>query len=148
MKLESILKEKNSAFIEAQKQGTPQDELDFTREFLLSLHTFGLSAEEIKIALVCALDDKYANPATILWGKLQEAIYEKYMLDIGTQEKPVIKPVFGCWLNIYTREISTVKPIDLFKEENCCIWISDYHIIGDIDWKNICARAWETFPRG
>lgn len=136
-RLETILKEKNSAFIDAQKQGIPQDERDFTRDFLLSLHTFGLSAEEIKIALVGALNDKTANPFVMPWDRLQQAIYEKYMLDIGTEEKPDIKPCFGCWLNVYSRVISTVKPVDFFAEKNTCIWIKDYRSIGGIDWKDI-----------
>lgn len=135
MKLETILKEKNSAFIEAQKQGTPQDERDFTRDFLLSLHTFGLSAEEIKIALVGALNDKNANPYMMPWERLQQAIYEMYMLDIGEEKNPLVKPVYGCWLNVYTREISTAKT-NAFSYEDACVWVEDYRII-DIDWKDI-----------
>ena len=136
-RLETILKEKNSAFIDAQKQGIPQDERDFTRDFLLSLHTFGLSAEEIKIALCGALNDKSINPYVMPWERLQQAIYEKYMLDIGTEEKPDIKPLYGCWLNVYTRQISTEKPVDFFAEKNSCVRIPDYRTIGDIDWKDI-----------
>lgn len=137
MKLEKVLLAVNDKYHEAQKQGIEIDERDMTRQFLLSLHTFGLSQEEIKIALVGALNDKTANPYVMPWERLQQAIYEKYILDIGTEEKPLIKPVFGCWLNVFTREISTVKPIDLFAEKNSCVWISDYRIIGDVDWKDI-----------
>lgn len=140
MKLENILLAVNDRYHEAQKQGIEIDERDMTRDFLLSLHTFGLSAEEIKIALVGALNDKALNPYVMPWDRLKQAIYEKYMLDIGTQEKPEIKPVWGCWLNLYTRVISTDKEIliDFFdKNKDCCIWIEDYRIIGDIDWKDI-----------
>lgn len=96
-----------------------------------------MSAEEIKIALVGALNDKTANPFVMPWERLQQAIYEKYMLDIGTEEKPDIKPVYACWLNVYSRVISTVKPIDFFAEKNSCVRIKDYRTIGDIDWKDI-----------
>lgn len=59
------------------------------------------------------------------------------MLDIGDEKKPLVRPVWGCWLNVPAGEISTVKPYNPFVEKDECIWITDIRIIGEIDWKDI-----------
>lgn len=140
VKLEKVLLAVNERYKEAQRNGTAPEEKELTRNFLLSLPTLGLNAKEMKVALVGALNDKTANPAVMPWERLQQAIYEKYMLGIGKEENPLIKPVFGCWLNVYTREISTVKPVDFFTEVECCVRIPDYRTIGGIDWKDIAVE--------
>lgn len=135
MTLRQILEHYNDRYKEAKRQGKPHNEKEFVRDFLLSLSAFGLDPAEYKKALCLACGIK--TPAAA-WEALQREIYELYMLDIGTQEKPLIQPVWGCWLNLESRVLSAVMPIDWFSDkDDCCVWVEDYRIFGDIDWKDL-----------
>lgn len=102
----------------------------------MCLPSLGLTNEEIKTALCCACNIK--NPAATPWNCLRREVYRYWLLDIGEEEKPIVSVAWGCWLNVDSREISTVKPYDAFVEsDKYVVWVEDYRIFGEICWKDI-----------
>lgn len=136
MELRTVLDEMNNIYKEAKRKGEVNEE-DFIYNLLLTIGSLKLCAEDIKIALMICLNIN-KHPSAISWNSLRREIIERYMLDIGEEEKPIIKPSYGCWFNIEKRTLSAKKDVEWFEEEDCCIWVDDYRMIDEnISWKDL-----------
>lgn len=120
------------------QKGGEVDEKEFTRDFLLSLSSFGVSKEEIKAMLCAVIGGVNIPPELVRWESLKEQIHALYMLNIGEEDKPNIKPCYDCWLNLNTKELTAYKSQDLFTSNDICVQIKDYREIDEnISWKDL-----------
>lgn len=123
----------------AQYKAFPQDDIrQCKRDFILSLSPIGISTDELKKALSAVFDVAELRNKNVTWKFLKRKIYEKYMIDIGEEKKPNFQEVYFCWLNLDTQELSTIKNINVFQDEDNCILVLDYRILGEnVSWKDI-----------